>query len=82
MEEGDAAGVEGDSAVGVGAGGAVFEVTLDGAAEARELAADLVVTAGEEFDFDEPVAVCFSDLPIVQFGELGILSEGAGFADE
>ncbi len=82
MEEGDAAGVEGNSSVRVGARGAVFEVALDGAAEACELAADLVVAAGEELHFDEPVAVGFSDLLIVQFGELGILAEGSGLADE
>jgi len=35
MEEGDAAGVEGDAAVGVGARGAVFEVALDRGADRR-----------------------------------------------
>ncbi len=81
MEEGDAAGVEGDAAVGVGAGGAILEVALDGAAEARELAADLVVAAGEQFYFEEPVAVGFPYLSIVELGQLRVFAESSGPAD-
>lgn len=82
VREGDAAGVEGDAAVGVGAWGAVFEVAFYRAAEVGELAADLVVAAGKEFDLDEPVAVGPADLPVIQLGEFGVLAEGSGFADE
>ena len=57
MDEADGAGVEGDAAVGIGAGGAILEVALDGTADVGELAADLVVTTGEEFHFHQVVPI-------------------------
>ena len=70
MEERDVAGVEADAAVGVGAGGAVLEVALDGAAEGGELAADLMMTAGEELDLQKVIPVSVGDVLIAEAGFL------------
>ena len=73
MEEGDAAGVEGDAAVGVGARSAIFEIAFDGTADGRELAADLVVTAGQQLDFDQMVTVGVTQNLITQPGPFRVL---------
>lgn len=39
------------------------------------------MAAGEEFDFDEPVAVGLADLPVVEFGQFGIFAGRAWAAD-
>ena len=70
MDKGDVAGVEADAAVGVGAGGAVLEIALDGAAEGGELAADLVVAAGEELDLKKVIPVSVGDVLIAEAGFL------------
>ena len=70
--EGDVAGVEADAAVGVRAGGAVFEVAFDGAADGGELAADLMMAAGEELDFDQMVTVGIAEDAIAELCELRV----------
>ena len=74
MEEGDAAGVEGDAAVGVGARGAVFEVALDGAADRGKLTADLMMTAGQQLDFDQVVTVRVTQHLVAQDSMLAAVS--------
>lgn len=65
-------GVEGDAAVGIGAGIAVFEVTLDGATHVGQLAAYLVVAAGVELNLEEVVAAGGGgEETVVEDGELG-----------
>ena len=68
MDEPYVAGVEGDAAVGVGAWGAVFEVTFYYAPYCRELGPYLVVAAGEEFNFQEEVPFCGGEEFIAQAG--------------
>ena len=64
------AGQERDAPVGIGASGAVFEVSLDGAAHVCELAADLVVPARKELDFQEEIPVGGLDEAVVEAGLL------------
>lgn len=52
MNKGYTAGMEADTAIGVGAVCTVFEVTLDGTTDSCQLATYLVVTAGEEIHFE------------------------------
>ena len=66
------AGQERDAAVRVGAAGAVFEVSLDGAAHVRELAADLVVPARKELDLKQEIAVCGLREAVMQPGFLAV----------
>ena len=66
------AGKEGDAAVRVGALGAVLEVSLDGAAHVGELAADLVMAAGEELHFHEVVALGALQIRVLELCLLGL----------
>ncbi len=61
------------AAVRVGPGGSIFEVALDWAAHGGELAADLVVTPGEEVDFQQVVALGVSYMPIAKARDFGTL---------
>lgn len=45
-----------DSAVRVGAASAIFEVPFDGATYGGELAADLMMASGQQFDLYQPIA--------------------------
>ncbi len=56
MDEGNLPGVQADAAVGIAAGSAVFEVAFDGAADVGELAANLMVPAGQQFHLHQVVA--------------------------
>ena len=66
----DAAGMETDAPVGVGAWRAVFQVALDGAADGGQLTADLVVASRVEADGQQGVAVGTSDEAVVEHGLL------------
>ena len=50
-----ATGVQADSPVGIGATGAIFEVSPDGATDGRKLAADLMMQARLQVDFEEVI---------------------------
>ena len=58
MDEPYVTGVEGNAAVWVGAGGAVFEVSFYYAPYCRELGPYLVMATGEEFNFQQEVSFC------------------------
>jgi len=47
MGKGEAAGVQANSGIRIGAGGSVFEVAFYGAANGRQLGAYLVVSSGK-----------------------------------
>ena len=76
VDEADGASVERDAAVGVGARRTVLEVALDGAADVGELTTDLVVAAGEEFDFHQVVPLGALQVRVLEFRFLR-LSPGA-----
>ena len=61
------------AAVGVGALGAVLEVSLDGTAHVGQLAADLVVPAGVQFHFQKEVALGGLDEGVLEFGLFAVL---------
>ena len=72
MLEPYATGVEGYTAVGIGAWSPVLEVALDGATYLGQLTANLVVSACVQVDFQEPVAVALGQNAIVQDSLFGI----------
>lgn len=74
MHECDAAGMQTDASVWIRARRAILEVAFDRAAEIGQLAADLMVAAGEKFDFHKPISVSPADLLIIEFCKFGILS--------
>ncbi len=78
VDEPDGAGVERDASVGVGAGSAVLEVALDGAADVGELAADLVMTAGEEFHLDQMIAFGAFQVVVPELRLLGFAARSLG----
>ena len=51
------AGEETDPAVRIGTLGSVFKVSFDGTAHVGELAANLVMTAGVQFDFQQVITL-------------------------
>jgi hypothetical protein len=63
-----------DTAVRIRARRSVFQIPLDRAAEIRELAADLMVTAGKKFHLYKPISVSLSYLSVIQFSQFGILA--------
>jgi hypothetical protein len=71
MDELHAAGEQGDTAVGVGTGSTVLQVATNGHTGLGQLTANLVVTAGEQLDFKELVAVATTDDAIAQLSFLG-----------
>ena len=79
VDEAYASGVEADSSVRVGTRSSVFEVALDRAAQVAELAAYLVVPAGEQFNLYKMIAVGAPKVFIVEFGELGSVSSGGDY---
>ena len=56
------AGEQRDAAIGIAALGTILQVALDRTADAGELTAYLMVTAGEELHFDEGVVVSIAFL--------------------
>ena len=72
--------VEGNASVRVGSGCSVLEVSLYHTAHAGELAADLMVTACEEFDLYEIIAFRGPEIPVSQAGEFRFAVPG--FRDE
>ena len=78
MDEADGPGVEGDAAVRVGARRSVLEVALDGAADVGQLAADLVVTAGEEFHLDQVIALRTLEIRVLELRFLGLAAGPLG----
>ena len=77
MQEGDFPCVQADATARVGPRRAVLEVAFDGAADAGELAADLVVPARQEFYFKEIVSLRGGDQAVAEPGEFGT---GGAFA--
>ena len=51
MEKSYLTGMQADAAVRIGTSRTIFQVAFDGAADGCELAADLMVAAGEQFNF-------------------------------
>jgi len=81
MDEAYFMGLQADPSVGVGARCAVFEVPLYRATGVAQLAAYLVMPAGEEFDFYEMIPVCAEDISVVESGQFCIRTRlvlGAG----
>ena len=70
MDEAHAAGMQADTAVGIGAGKAILQVALDGAAHLGQLATDLMVAARLQVHLQQAVVVRTGDEPIVQDGLL------------
>ena len=60
------AGEQRDAAVGIAAFGTILQVALDRTADAGELAAYLMVTAGEQLHFQKMVLVSASDVLVIQ----------------
>ena len=58
--------MEGDAAVGVGAGGAVLEVALDGAADGRQLRPDLMFASGDQVHLEQPIALAGGDDAVME----------------
>ena len=59
-----------DTAVGIGAGSAIFQVALDGQADGSQLAAYLMVAAREQLHLEQLVAVALGDGAIAQLSLL------------
>lgn len=57
MREGDAAGMQTDAAVRIGAFGAILQVALDRATHVRQLATYLMVATRAEVDLQQVIAV-------------------------
>lgn len=57
MREGDAARMQTDAAVRIGAFGPILQVALDGATHVRQLATYLMVAARAEVDLQQVIAV-------------------------
>lgn len=57
MREGDAAGMQTDAAVRIGAFGTILQVALDRATHVCQLAADLMVASRTEVDLQQVIAV-------------------------
>ena len=68
MNELDNARVQGNAAVRIGTGGSIFQIAFDDAAQIGQLAADLVVSAGQQVDFDEEVPLGRVNQPIGESG--------------
>ena len=66
MNEAYVPGVKANAAVRIGTGRPVFEVTFDRAAQMAQLAAYLMVTAGEQLHFQKMVLVSASDVLVIQ----------------
>jgi len=64
--------VQANTLIGVGARSAVFQVTLDNAADVRKLAAYLVMPARKEFDFKQMITVGVLKPPVFELCEFGI----------
>ena len=80
--EGDAVALQADATVGVAALGSVLEVALDGAANGGELAADLMLAAGDEVHFEQMVAVGAGQQSVVEHSfhrSLARMQAGVGF---
>ena len=60
--------MQGDAAVGIGARGAVLEISLDDASHACELAAYLVMPAREKFHLDEVVTLGRAEITVAEPG--------------
>ena len=75
------AGVQADASVGIGPRRPVFQVSLDRAADVRELAADLVVAAGEQHDLHEAIPFGAADEPVTEPCQFGVPAFPGG-ADE
>ena len=61
MLKGDFVGMQADRGIRVGTRVAVFQVTFDWAADVRQLATNLMMSAGKQFYFKKIVIVGFSD---------------------
>ena len=70
VRKSDAAGMEVDAAIPVAARGAVLQIALDGAAYARKLTADLMMTAREKFHLNQGITVKLTQRAIPQAGLL------------
>lgn len=76
MDEFDMVSEQGYAAIGIASARTVFEVALDGMADRRQLATDLMLASRKKIDFKKSVAVAFGDRFVFQDGFLGIGSSG------
>ena len=74
MDETDLVRLEADSSIRVGTWGSVFQIALYCATGVAQLAAYLVVPAGEEFDFYKMIPVGTDQISVVEFCEFCILT--------
>jgi len=77
VRKGEAAGVQADSGIGIGAWGAIFEVAFDGAANGRQLGANLVVPSRKKFDFNKVIPIAAASIAVLKQRFLG-----SGFGSE
>lgn len=72
MDELDRAGMQRDAAVAVRARGSVLQIAADRASYLRQLGSYLVVSSGEQLDFEQPVTIALGQQPVVEPGFLGV----------
>ena len=71
MHKSDAVRLKAYSSVRIGTRCPVFEIPLDGASHVGELAAYLVMAAGEQFDLQEMITLRVGYVPVAQLREFG-----------
>ena len=71
MKEGNLPCVKTDAAARIGTRRPVFEISLDDASDAGELAPDLVVSSRHQLDFEQMIAVCVGEEGVTEPGGLG-----------
>ena len=76
MDESNLVSLEAYPSVRVRTRRSIFEVSLDGTAHMRQLAAYLMMAAGEQLHFQKEIAFRVRNVAVAQFGKLGL---GAGF---
>ena len=79
MDEGDLSCVQADAAVRIGTTSAILQVAFDRTAYSRQLATDLMMTTGEEFNLKECVVVAGCQCAVVENGEFGIFRARLGY---
>lgn len=82
MYEADLARMEADAAIPVGTRGSVFQVTFDDASHSCQLTSDLVVSAGQQLDFQQMISVGMAEELVDELCQFGIFPGTGILADE
>ena len=64
MNEAYVSGMQGDASVGIGTRSPVFQVSLDDASHAGELAPDLVMSPREQFDLQQMITFRVAEITV------------------